>query len=116
MKLEKLTTISKSGFLLLALVIVLSFSFLTLREEEIKLEKKEEATLEMLINELSKINKLEKEVKEENYFLKFYFRLENQFFIILDDYYKDDSNREKLKKKVDYLLVKKNFLEQKIIN
>lgn len=119
MKLKKLTKINKwlLFVLILALGLVLFLSK-NQKENKTKPEEKEEVSLEVMLNELSKIENLESSInkldEKKGYFLSFYFRIENKFFVVLDDYYQYNDQREKLRRKVDYLLIKKEFLEEKI--
>jgi hypothetical protein len=107
-----------NNLLIAILLIVISFFSLPyfFKEDTNNPEKKESVKLEEMINNLSEIKDLKENIyqleNKQDYFLKYLFRLENQFFIVLDNYYQSEKNREKLKSKVDYLLIKKDFLKK----
>lgn len=107
----------KSKLLTLALIVTISYLGVNIitksKKEASQLER--EPTIEERINKLTDIEELEEKSKKEGgYFLEKYYRLENQFFILLNLYYGDKISKEKVKERANYLIEKKKFLELKI--
>lgn len=109
-----------SKYLTLALIILigfLSFSLISRWREEPEPKVKKEPTIEERINKLTDIEDLEPKAKrKDDYFLNKYYQLEDQFFVLLNLYYGGETPEEEVRKKANYLIQKKNFLEEHISN
>lgn len=109
-----------SKYLTIVLVILigfLSFRLVSGNQENSKPKPKEEPTVEERINKLTDIEDLEAKAKREGgYFLDKYYRLENQFFSLLNLYYGGETPEEEVRSRANYLIKEKEFLEEHISN
>lgn len=107
-----------SKYLTLALVILigfLSFGLISKGQEKPEVKPEKEPTVEERINKLTNIENLEEKAKREgDYFLNKYYRLENQFFTLLNLYYGGETPEEEVRSRANYLIKEKQFLESKI--
>lgn len=117
MKWRPMEKMLKSKFLTLALIVAISYLGVSIiiEPKQKTLEPEKKPTVEERINKLTNIEELEKKAKKEgDYFLEKYYRLENQFFILLSLHYGGKTPESEVREKANYLIRKKNFLEAKI--